>query len=187
MLGRKLVHRDSYMIANDSSIAQLVTNMVRWCPACSKLSSLVVVVLTIISCQALHAQTKVSVSSLRELREVIQGDNQTIVMKPGRYVMTELPEKSRNLPVWGSNNTIDLSDVYVAVPVGSTDGEYISILGDDNVFVGGTFEDLYKSGLDQIVNFSAYNKDRHELARGCLLYTSPSPRDRTRSRMPSSA
>ena len=26
-----------------------------------------------------------------------------------------------------------------------------------------------------------------ELASGCLLYTSPSPRDRTRSRMPSSA
>ena len=26
-----------------------------------------------------------------------------------------------------------------------------------------------------------------ELARSCLLYTSPSPRDRTRSRMPSSA
>ena len=26
-----------------------------------------------------------------------------------------------------------------------------------------------------------------ELCKGCLLYTSPSPRDRTRSRMPSSA
>ena len=26
-----------------------------------------------------------------------------------------------------------------------------------------------------------------EVLRGCLLYTSPSPRDRTRSRMPSSA
>ena len=27
----------------------------------------------------------------------------------------------------------------------------------------------------------------NELSRSCLLYTSPSPRDRTRSRMPSSA
>ena len=27
----------------------------------------------------------------------------------------------------------------------------------------------------------------HRLAHSCLLYTSPSPRDRTRSRMPSSA
>lgn len=136
------------------------------CAACRKLSSLVVAVLTVVFCQTLHAQTKVNVSSLRELREVIQRDSQTIVMKPGRYLMTELPEESRNLPVSGSNNTIDLSGVYVAVPVGSTDGEHISILGDDNVFEGGTFEDLYKSGLDQIIDFSSYNKDRRELARG---------------------
>ena len=31
------------------------------------------------------------------------------------------------------------------------------------------------------------NPFRERLARACLLYTSPSPRDRTRSRMPSSA
>ena len=31
------------------------------------------------------------------------------------------------------------------------------------------------------------NKIVQTLARTCLLYTSPSPRDRTRSRMPSSA
>ena len=30
-------------------------------------------------------------------------------------------------------------------------------------------------------------KEGDDLAIGCLLYTSPSPRDRTRSRMPSSA
>ena len=29
--------------------------------------------------------------------------------------------------------------------------------------------------------------DQHEQDHSCLLYTSPSPRDRTRSRMPSSA
>ena len=29
--------------------------------------------------------------------------------------------------------------------------------------------------------------DKLEIPEGCLLYTSPSPRDRTRSRMPSSA
>ena len=32
-----------------------------------------------------------------------------------------------------------------------------------------------------------YNRVRGELSKSCLLYTSPSPRDRTRSRMPSSA
>ena len=31
-----------------------------------------------------------------------------------------------------------------------------------------------------------FNKE-HPAIKGCLLYTSPSPRDRTRSRMPSSA
>ena len=30
-------------------------------------------------------------------------------------------------------------------------------------------------------------KDKEDLSRGCLLYTSPSPRDRQKSRMPSSA
>ena len=31
------------------------------------------------------------------------------------------------------------------------------------------------------------NNARQGMLEGCLLYTSPSPRDRTRSRMPSSA
>ena len=35
---------------------------------------------------------------------------------------------------------------------------------------------------------SHFNPDFHDMLAGfCLLYTSPSPRDRTRSRMPSSA
>ena len=32
-----------------------------------------------------------------------------------------------------------------------------------------------------------YSKDTPYVLRGCLLYTSPSPRDRQKSRMPSSA
>ena len=38
------------------------------------------------------------------------------------------------------------------------------------------------SGIQKIIEL----KNR-EISKGCLLYTSPSPRDRTRSRMPSSA
>ena len=37
-------------------------------------------------------------------------------------------------------------------------------------------------GIDKDSDFNAVT-----LAKTCLLYTSPSPRDRTRSRMPSSA
>ena len=41
---------------------------------------------------------------------------------------------------------------------------------------------------DHSDNLRAYhNVCRHRAAKVCLLYTSPSPRDRTRSRMPSSA
>ena len=34
------------------------------------------------------------------------------------------------------------------------------------MFEGGTFEDVYANGLDQITDFGAYNKDRRNLARG---------------------
>ena len=39
----------------------------------------------------------------------------------------------------------------------------------------------------QIVGDDLYVTNLERLKKGCLLYTSPSPRDRTRSRMPSSA
>ena len=136
--------------------------------ACGRLGSFVCVALALLFSQTLHAQTaqpQVKVSSLSELREAIQKSDQAIVMKPGRYAMTDLPEKSRTLTVSGSNNSIDLSDVYIAVPVGSTEDHYIVISGDGNVFKGGTFEDVYKNGLQEVTDFSAYNKDR-SLANG---------------------
>ena len=42
------------------------------------------------------------------------------------------------------------------------------------------YDELYKSNIRHILV-------RHEQSAACLLYTSPSPRDRTSSRMPSSA
>ena len=49
---------------------------------------------------------------------------------------------------------------------------------DGTIFKGQTLIDGVKEGLLKIIN---------EGIEICLLYTSPSPRDRTRSRMPSSA
>ena len=46
----------------------------------------------------------------------------------------------------------------------------------------GSKEAFYKVDFTYTVNVASIAK-----ANGCLLYTSPSPRDRTRSRMPSSA
>ena len=46
------------------------------------------------------------------------------------------------------------------------------------------------SGLEELVakipGYKGY-KEKEQRREACLLYTSPSPRDRTRSRMPSSA
>ena len=111
-------------------------------------------------------QTKVEVSSLAALRDALTQSDQQIVMKPGRYMLTELPADSRSLGCSGSNNRIDLSGVYVEAPVGSTRRGYLSISGDDNEFRGGTFEDTYQNGLKEISDFSAYNQNRSELARG---------------------
>ena len=41
--------------------------------------------------------------------------------------------------------------------------------------------------VDELTAFAKANDIKLALLPGCLLYTSPSPRDRTRSRMPSSA
>ena len=50
------------------------------------------------------------------------------------------------------------------------------------LIVHGKFNNRWKHGVDCGVNTGSYS-----IVYACLLYTSPSPRDRTRSRMPSSA
>ena len=51
------------------------------------------------------------------------------------------------------------------------------------------FRDMYERGIEQGILPRSSAKISGNIARDkvCLLYTSPSPRDRTRSRMPSSA
>ena len=49
------------------------------------------------------------------------------------------------------------------------------------------FAQLTEKAQEKVDNLSGGMKRRLTIARACLLYTSPSPRDRTRSRMPSSA
>ena len=45
----------------------------------------------------------------------------------------------------------------------------------------------YPANLEQLVTDPGVDGWRRTYLKSCLLYTSPSPRDRTRSRMPSSA
>jgi len=122
--------------------------------------------LTGLSRVPLSAQTTVNVSTLAGLREAVQKSGQTIVMRPGRYELTDLPGNSRTIACSGSHNTIDLSGVYVNVPVGATRRSYIIISGNNNTFRGGAFEDTYQNGLEEVTDFSSYNQNRSSLAKG---------------------
>lgn len=125
-----------------------------------------IVLLAGLSCLTFTAKAAVNVSTLSELRQAVQKSDQTIVMKPGRYKLTDLADGSRSIPCSGSNNTIDLSGVYVNARVGATRRSYITISGNNNTFKGGTFEDTYQSSLKKITDFSSYNQKRSTLARG---------------------
>lgn len=101
-----------------------------------------------------------TVNSLDELRVMIQSSNQNIVMASGRYNILDLPTGSRNLNFSGSNNTIDMSNVYIEVPVGSTErASYITMEGSNNNLVGGEFEDVYTNGMSLVTDFVSYNDD----------------------------
>ena len=61
--------------------------------------------------------------------------------------------------------------------------------------LGKSLTEIRQMTMTEILGWSAYfqvlnedqEKEMQKIRRSCLLYTSPSPRDRTRSRMPSSA
>lgn len=119
-----------------------------------------------LSCLTWVAQAAVNVSTLTELREAVQKSDQQIVMKPGNYIVTDLPKGSRNFPCSGSNNTIDLSGVYINFPVVTSDGVHFNFTGSNNTFKGGTFEDTYPNGMVEVTDFGSYNQNRSTLAKG---------------------
>lgn len=108
----------------------------------------------------------VSVSSLAGLREAVAQSNQDIVMAPGNYVVTQLPEDQRSIVCSGSNNTISMYGVYINFPVGSCSDSHFKITGSNNQFLGGTFEDTYTNGMEKVTDFGSYNQNRKNLAKG---------------------
>lgn len=117
-----------------------------------------------LSFQALIAEVKVN--SLKELQTAVQKSGQEIKMVAGQYDLGALSEKSRSINFSGSNNTIDLTGVSVTITVGTVRTSYLVVSGNNNTIIGGEFEDVYKNGLKEITDFSAYNQDRKHLARG---------------------
>ncbi|MBP1841268.1 carbohydrate-binding protein [Formosa algae] len=111
-----------------------------------------------------YAQTVVT--SLFDLRNAVVQSNQNIVLQAGDYNFEDLPSKYRNISISGSNNVIDLTDVYINFPISTSNTAHITVTGDNNTIRGGVFEDTYSSGITEITDFVAYNEDRTELAVG---------------------
>ena len=63
----------------------------------------------------------------------------------------------------------------------------IFLTADKKLIASISVQDELKSDVIDIVNDLKKTGIRCSLLSGCLLYTSPSPRDRQKSRMPSSA
>ena len=111
-----------------------------------------------------------SVDSLAELRNAIRGSNQTIVLRPGTYNISELPNNQRYFEVTGNNNTIDLTGVRIEFPVNLTSLSHFSIQGSGNTFIGGTLENTYPNGAETITDYVSYNLDRDGLANGADMH-----------------
>lgn len=112
------------------------------------------------------SQTPVKVSTLAELRLAVQDSNQHIIMTPGKYTITELPDESRNFPCSGNNNIIEMTGVYIKFPVGDANGAYFRLTGNGITLKGGEYEDVYKNGMTEVTDFGSYNQDRVNLAKG---------------------
>lgn len=109
--------------------------------------------------------TNIRVNSLNQLNDAISESGNTITLAPGEYDLSDL-KGAKKLNFSGSNNKISLRKTYIKATVGVTDESYIEILGNDNLIVGGEFEDVYESGLTKITDFSKYNKDQRKHAYG---------------------
>lgn len=114
-------------------------------------------------CSINYGQT---VNTLSAFRTLVAGSNNEIKLEAGDYNLEDLPEGSRVIDFAGSNNIVDLTGAHIQVPVGCIKEAYFKVTGNHNVIKGGEIEDVYRSGLQEVTDFSAYNQDRENLAFG---------------------
>lgn len=122
--------------------------------------------MVMVSIYSVKAQTDITVSTLAELQSAVLLSNQNIVLTQGDYNIESLPSGSRFFDCTGSNNTINLTDVYIEFPVGSSEANHFLITGNNNTIQGGVFENTYASGIEEITDYVAYNNDKSNLAYG---------------------
>ena len=103
----------------------------------------------------------------RRMTKALAGHFQKAKTTPKRKLVEfEMPEEEVNL---GDTITVDILE----------EGSFVTVAGTSK---GKGFQGVVKRH-----GFKGVNDATHGQHNSCLLYTSPSPRDRTRSRMPSSA
>ena len=137
-------------------------------------------------CAPIHAQdvvhpeivrNKVSVSSVKELREVMTKSHQHIVMAPGIYVVSDLLDSKTVFHLSGSDNVYDLSGVTIKIPLstlrkmtsrGAHGRAAYRITGNRITLKGGTFENTYDDGMTTVTDFGSYNQNKHYHPAGAL-------------------
>ena len=97
-------------------------------------------------------------------------------LEPGNYTVSEVVDP----------NYIATGPTSIDVELECDNSENNDFKNTELLCINGTKKDASGLGLD---NWTIILQDSNgtEITRNCLLYTSPSPRDRTRTRMPSSA
>ena len=126
-----------------------------------------------------HGETEFLLNILREYNDVAQGTSSSL---PD---FTELADIQTNEHEAKLLRNVD--DVIAGLEVYSKEDQRLMLECLD-IIVSGQILDLERFGTaNEGGNISALETDEQMDDYACLLYTSPSPRDRTRSRMPSSA
>ena len=94
------------------------------------------------------------------------------------------------MPGAGKGTQAELIKFNYSIPSIST-GAILRDIGNTNSDLGAKVQNYLQSGRlvpDEIIIEILVNRiSEDDCSNGCLLYTSPSPRDRQKSRMPSSA
>ena len=140
----------------------------------------------------IHDNVKIDSGTIIESHAVIK--NYTTIGKNNHiYQFASIGEDPQDLKYKGEDTKLIIEDnnifrEYSTVNRGTVTGINKTTIGSNNLFMAYTHvahDCVIKD--DCILSNAASLAGHVTLGKSCLLYTSPSPRDRTRSRMPSSA